>query len=143
MNKEKGLIAAFPILLGSLDFFDVDSQFLKSTYFDDPDFFLQGFEEKDENERSLVNVFVRDSDSDQNYIYGLNLNNRSSDLVGSSLPKKMQVEVFDWEGNHIRQYILNSNLPSESFAYDEKHNRFYTYCRECENSNLSYYDVDK
>ncbi|MEB2777604.1 BF3164 family lipoprotein [Algoriphagus sp. D3-2-R+10] len=142
VNKEKGLIAAFPILLGSLDFFDAHGQYLRNTYFDDPEKFLQGYEEKDENKRSLVNVFVRDSDSDQKYIYGLNLNNRASDLTGNSLPKKMQVEVFDWEGNHIKQYILNDDLPTETFAFDEKHNRFYTYCRECEDSNLSYFDVD-
>ncbi|SFT86378.1 TolB-like 6-blade propeller-like [Algoriphagus locisalis] len=142
VNKNKGLIAAFPILLGSVNFFDLDGELLRNTNFDDPEKFLQGFEEKDEDERSLVNVFVRDSDSDDAYIYGLNLNNRSSDLTGSILPKKMQIEVFDWEGSHIKQYVLNDDLPSESFAFDEKHNRFYTYCRECEDSNLSYFNVE-
>ena len=142
INKEKGLFAAFPILLGQVDFFDLSGNFLSKTYFEDPDKIKEGFFIKDEKERQDSYMYVSDSDSDQNYIFGLNMNNNSSIYRGGSLSRKQKIEVFDWEGSHIKQYVLNDDLPSESFAFDEKHNRFYTYCRECEDSNLSYFNVD-
>lgn len=142
INKEKSIAATFPLHLGWMEFFDLSGNFLSKTYFEDPDKIKEGFFMKDEKERQDPYIYVSDSDSDQNYIYGLNMNNNSTIYRGGSLSRKQMIEVFDWEGNHIKQYVLNSDLPNLTFACDERHNRFYTYCRECEDSNLSYYDVD-
>ncbi|MEB2779867.1 BF3164 family lipoprotein [Algoriphagus sp. C2-6-M1] len=142
INKEKSIAATFPLHLGWMEFFDLSGNFLSKTYFEDPDKIKEGFFIKDEKDRQDSYMYVSDSDSDQNYIYGLNMNNNSSIYRGGSLSRKQIIEVFDWEGSHIKQYVLNDNLPSESFAFDEKYNRFYTYCRECEDSNLSYYAID-
>lgn len=142
VNKERGLIAAFPLGFGSLDFFDLAGKFQTNTIFDDSGKFLQGINDKDDRGIGHSYVFVTDSDSDQKNIYGLNINNLSSVFQGNSLPKMMQIEVFDWDGNPVKQYVLNNEMLSESFAYDEKHNRFYTYCRECESSNIIFYDAD-
>ena len=142
VNKDKGLIAAFPILIASLDFFDVDGNFLRNTYFDDPEEIAQSLIKKYEEGNSDSYFYVSDADSDLDYIYGLNINNQSSIYRGSSLSRKQKIEVFDWDGNPVRQYVLNTDMPSETFAYDSNHNRFYTYCRECEDSNILYFSDD-
>lgn len=137
VNKQKGLIAAFPILLGSIDFFDLDGKLLRSTYFDDPDKLKPSVIEKNNVEAYF---YMMDSDSDQNYIYGLNINNRRSDLAGNN-HKILNVLVFDWNGKPVIKYILDNDQASEAIAFDSKHNRFYTYCRDCEESNILVFNI--
>lgn len=135
VNKQKGIIAAFPILLGSIDFFDINGNYLHTTYFDDP--------KKLENNliyNTEPRIYIRDSDSDENFIYGLNINNSNTEIHGST-PNKLKIEVFDWDGNPIKEFILENDEPSEAMAFDSKHNRFYTYCRDCESSNILIFNI--
>ncbi|MEX2567157.1 MAG: hypothetical protein WD431_14535 [Cyclobacteriaceae bacterium] len=37
VNEKKGLVAAAPMLLGQLDFFEIDGNYLRSTYFESSD----------------------------------------------------------------------------------------------------------
>jgi hypothetical protein len=51
------------------------------------------------------------------------------------------VEVFDWEGNPIKEYILNDNRFIETLAVDLKNNRIYGYCRDERDSNIIIYNM--
>lgn len=73
VNKDKGLVAAFPILIASLD---VNGKFLRNTFFDDPEKIAQSLNKKDDEGNSESYFYVSDADSDLNYIYGLNINNQ-------------------------------------------------------------------
>ena len=88
VNEDKGLIVAAPLLLGGIDFFDLDGNYLKSTFFDAPEKL-----EKEINSSRNLGIFdpfhyIVDIDSKGDLIYGLNYNNRSTSLNDANNPLK-------------------------------------------------------
>ncbi len=51
------------------------------------------------------------------------------------------MEVFDWEGNPIKEYILNDKRIIRSFAVHLKNNRIYGYCPDEKDYNIIIYDM--
>ena len=137
-NKDKGIFAAFPIGVPSIDFFDLEGNFIRSTYFKNPNDLKNSLEKKEleSDERDEPIFFVYDSDSENDFIYGLNYNNSFDEFKN-----QQSILTFDWEGNSISKYILEQDNPSETMAYDSKHRRFYTYCRDCEESNIQMFNI--
>lgn len=125
VNTNKGLIAAAPILLGRLDFFDLDGNYLRSTIFES----ANKYSEKYSAALDIFNTLkfqIADLVSKNDLIYGLNINSEISHFAGMQGEYNMKVQVFDWDGKPVKEYILDDRLIT-SFAIDEDNNRIYAY----------------
>ena len=74
-------------------------------------------------------------------IYGLNFNNSNSKLYAEDQHERenLKIQVFDWEGNPISEYILDDKFII-AFAVDPIHNRIYGYAPNLED-NLVIYEM--
>jgi hypothetical protein len=141
VNMDKGLIAAAPMLLGGIDFFDLNGNYLRSTIFDSTEKLANTLTIAEDT--GIFNPFhyISDIDAKGEFIYGLNYNNLSTDIYDHGNNSNLKVEVFDWEGNPIKEYILNDNRFIETLAVDLKNNRIYGYCRDERDSNIIIYNM--
>lgn len=141
VNMDKGLIAAAPMLLGGIDFFDLNGNYLRSTIFDTTEKLANTLTIAEDTEIFNPFHYISDIDSKGEFIYGLNYNNLSTDIYDHGNNSNLKVEVFDWEGNPIKEYILNDNRFIETLAVDLKNNRIYGYCRDEKDSNIIIYNM--
>ena len=138
VNKDLNRIVAAPSLLGQLDFFNLDGKYLHSTIFDDVD--EEKFN-KDEKELAKAKMQIIDLDATDELIYCLNYNNSSDDFYGDDY-KNLKIQVFDWEGNPIKEYILADARSIRSIAYDVKNNVIFGYSAREMNHNIIIYELD-
>lgn len=139
-NEEKGLIASAPIMLGEIDFFDFNGNYINSTIFEPTDDLEK---ELSKDQKSINPKFqIADIESKGNLIYGLNYNNRTQDLYPTKEITNLKVQVFDWEGQPIKEYLLDHRFIS-SFAVDLSHNRIYGYCPDEKDHTIIVYEFEQ
>lgn len=140
-NKRKGLVAAAPLLLGQIDFFDLEGTYLRSTHFEKTDGLREDLEKmKVEPNLFEPKVFISDLDASDSLIYGLSMNNLGKEIGDSQLRSPHKILVFDWEGNPVKEYVLSDKRRVFSIAIDERNKRIYAYCPEEEEHNLVVYN---
>lgn len=145
VNENKRLIVAAPLLLGEIDFFDLNGNYLRSTFFEDPNKLERELIISEETKIFDPTHYIVDIDSKGDYIYCLNYNNKQTDLSTNNPSEilNLKVLVFDWEGNPVKEYILQDKRYIESFAVDEKNQMIYAYCRdEKEMNNIIGYKMN-
>lgn len=52
-----------------------------------------------------------------------------------------KIEVFDWDGTPVKEYVLNDDRFVQSFAMDLENNRIYGYCPYERDNNIIIYDL--
>ncbi len=140
VNKEKKLIAVAPIMLGEVDFFDLEGNYLRSTIFSPRSELKSKF-----NDDKLLEMTMQivDIQSTGDKMYALNHNNQSSTLRNERRRQDAKIQVFDWEGNPLKEYLLADNHFVRYFAYDERNNRIYAFAPDKEEDNVIMYELDK
>lgn len=119
-------IAAAPLLIGQIDFFDFNGNHIISSVFDDDESFESKMNELYRN-RDIPDLkwFISDMDSFFDNIYALNLNTLSSRINDLNLSSS-EILVFNWDGIPVKRIILDRFVVS--IAVDLKHNKIYGYC---------------
>jgi hypothetical protein len=124
VNLDKKLIAAAPILLGELDFFDFSGQLVKTIIYDSTNH--NSRELSNENvTKSELQLFTHDIQSTVNSIFLLITDQKFTEVRNKSYRNQSRILELDWNGNYLNQYIIGNY--SKSFAYDEKKKAFYIY----------------
>lgn len=134
------MVAAEPYLLGQLDFFDMQGNYLRSTHFEKS----EGLEEALVNSKINPNlfdtkVFISDMDASSDFIYGLSRNNMGKSISNPEVRSPHKILVFDWEGNPVKEYVLADRRNVPSIAVDERNKRIFAYCPEEDEHNLVVY----
>lgn len=140
VDLEKGLIAAAPLFLGELNFFDLKGNLIRSSIFEPRDKFK---EELKAGESSFENIkyYIEDLDVKNELIYALNYNtsvNKFSKKTGSF---NVKVQVFDWKGQPIKEYHMGDRLIT-SFAIDSNHKKIYAYSPTEREHTIIKYDMN-
>ncbi|WP_375585742.1 BF3164 family lipoprotein [Cyclobacterium xiamenense] len=140
VNKQEGLVAAAPLLLGQIDFFDMEGNYLRTTQFEKPDQLKENLDRmKVEPNLFEPKVYISDIDASERLIYGLSMNNLGKHIGDSQLQSPHKILVFDWEGNPVKEYVLGDGRYVFSIAVDEKNKRIYAYCPNENENNLVMY----
>lgn len=138
VDEDRGLIALSPILMGRIDFFDLKGEYINSTVFNSTEDLQKELSNPIENNPMLQ---ICDLDSKEGMIYGLNYNNRIQELYPTKTNiKNLKIQVFDWLGHPIKEYILDKHFIS-SFAVDVINNRIYGYCPNANDHTIVVYDI--
>lgn len=140
VNKKKGLIATGTMLLGELNFYNLKGEYLKSTIFTPRKDVRRAIKKGGLIEASLQ---IMDIQSTEEKIYALNYNNLQRDVHEPTHRNDAKVQVFDWDGNPLIEYILADNMYISYFAYDEKNNRIYGYAPDQKEHNIVMYDLNQ
>jgi hypothetical protein len=138
-NKEKGIIALAPTLLGQVDFFNLKGNYLNSLVFEKPTRFRE-FLNTSGREGNIPYIFFSHLETHEDLIYGLNYNNRITDYM-EIRENNMNVLAFDWNANPIKKYVFSDGRLIVSFAFDPIHNRFYAFCPDEQDNNIVIYQI--
>jgi hypothetical protein len=137
VNEKKGLFAAAPIFLGQLDFFELDGNYVKTTYFESSDQLKNIFANLNQKTTPYESkMYVVDMDAKGEYIYGLSYDNLYDEYTNPNIATNSKLLVFDWDGNPVKELVLNDGRYIMSFAVDEKNKRVYAYCPNEKENNL-------
>lgn len=138
INKEKNLIAASPLFLGEIDFFNFEGNLLRSSIFESRDIYK---EELTAGESAFSNIkqYIVELHSKDDLIFGLNYNTAVKKLRNEIWETK--ISVFNWNGEPVLEYNLDGR-PIRSMAIDEIHNRFYAYDPTEKEHNIVMYSFD-
>lgn len=132
-------IAASPLMIGQIDFFDFNGNHIITSIFDnDKDF--------DDKMRDLYvnrNVpelkwFIVYMHPFKDHIYALNLDLPSSHIHDLNLSNS-EILVFGWDGKPVKKITLDKFVVS--FAIDKKHNKIYCFCPYETDNNIICYDL--
>jgi hypothetical protein len=88
-----------------------------------------------------IKQFIVSIEEVNDTLYALNIDNKIQDYRTDSNMQPIKIQVFDWDGNPIKEYIIGDNRRVISFAYDKVHQRFYTYSTDEEDYNIVMYDL--
>lgn len=118
INEESNILVSAAILLGEIDFFDLNGNFIKSTVFESD---AKKNLKKDFSNKIEPKTYILQLLSQGNLIYGLNYNSNNWGVDDEKCYSK--IEVFDWTGQPVKEYILDRKV--FSFALDTMHKRIY------------------
>ncbi len=141
VNENKCLIAAAPLLLGQLDFFDLDGNYKRSTYFESTNRLKNNIENAGPMGIWKSKMYIADMDAKGDYIYGLSYDHPYEDSLNPDIPTNSKILVFDWDGHPVKELELEDGRYIQSFAVDEKNNRIYAYCPQEKDFNLVVYSM--
>lgn len=143
VNETKKLVIAAPIKLGQIDFFDLDGNYLRSTYFESSDL-LKNIITNSDQLKSLweSKMYVVDLTAKEEYIYCLSYDNPYGQSRNPDIKTNSKILVFDWAGNPVKEFVLNDGRFVQSFAVDEINNTIYAYCPNEKENNLVIYKLD-
>lgn len=138
VNEEKKLIAAAPLLLPQLDFFDFKGNYIRSTKL------RTEIEHHKELESGMnfwenIQANIADINAVGDSIFALNYNNAIAKYYTEDRENNMTVQVFNWSGDKVVEYSLADRRYIQSFAVDPIHSRIYGYDPNEENFNIVSY----
>lgn len=137
VNKEKRLIAAAPLLLGEVDFFDLNGNYIKSTIFESRENLKKSLAKGTKSLDPKIQIAQLVSQGD--LIYGLNYNNVAYDIYETKKYTNFKIEVFNWTGQPVKEYILDRSVLS--FAVDLTNKRIYGYCPDEQEHTIVVYNL--
>ncbi len=137
VNKKRNLIAVAPQHLGEINFFNFEGQLVNSSVFE------PRHKYKDEISKGIdalndIKTYIIELDFYSDFIFALNYNTPVSELNAESWQTKVQ--VFDWNGNPVKEFRFADGRPVRSFAVDSLHRRIYAYDPMSSEFNLVLYD---
>ena len=138
VNKAKEIIAATPLYLGEINFFDFEGNLITTSIFESREAHKEELEIGISHFNDIKQQIV-ELDTNGDYIYGLNYNTSVKDNNADTWNAKVQ--VFDWEGNPVIEYPLDGR-PILSFAVDKIHNRIYAYDPTEEEHNIVAFELN-
>lgn len=141
INRKENLMAAAPLYFGQLDFFDLNGNYLRSTMWESKNKFEEELRSGQADFEKIKTQIV-DLDSKNGLIYGLNRNNSVEDNNSGELTSDVKVQVFDWAGIPLEEYILDKRRLF-SFAVDDVNNRIYAYSPDEPEHNIIMYDMNQ
>jgi hypothetical protein len=141
VNKKIGVMASAPLLLGEIDFFNLEGQYLSSSVFSSRKILKYDLENIDKIRGNNPKYFIEEIHANDNYIYALNYDNYQNDFYVTGNYTNQSILVFDWEGIPIKKYILDKQHFIKSFAIDWKNNRIYGYDSNELNNTIIVYQV--
>ena len=140
VNPSLKRIAAAPLLLGQIDFFEINGSYAFSSIF-----------ERDKNLQYALqseNVTIADAkryinrlQSDQNFIYALNQNVHNNVLVNQEIRPDNEMLIFDWEGLAVDKILFDRYI--QTFALDQRQNKIYGFAPYEEHFNIIEYDLSE
>lgn len=137
-NKERKKIAAAPILLGEIDFFDLNGELISASIFE-PRSSIKSEVAKVSSGHWSIKQQILELDNYRDLIIALNNNIPIRELgTGKSYCK---LQIFDWDGNPIKEFLLDTEARITSFAVDEMNNRIYAYTPFKNEHNLLMYNL--
>jgi hypothetical protein len=138
VSKARKMMVLTPIFLGEMHYIDFEGKHVRTINFD-PDY---SDKITKSSKLSDFRFQINDIKSKSGLIYGLNRNKPANDEVSSSYKGiKEKIQVFDWNGKPVREYILEDERYIFSFAVDVMNNRIYGYCPDAEEHNLIIYKL--
>lgn len=140
INVEKSIMAAAPLYLGELDFFDLKGNYLRSSIWTQRDKFKMELTAGSESFETIKNQIV-DIDAKDGLIYGLNRNVSVVNSTDRNSKPNMKVQIFNWKGDAVKEYSLDDRRIMY-FAIDSVHNRIYAYSPDEKNNNLITYQME-
>ena len=141
INRKENLMAAAPLYFGQLDFFDLNGNYLRSTMWESKNKFEEELR-SGQADCEKIKTQIVDLDSKSGLIYGLNRNNSVSDYNSASLSSEMIVQVFNWDGDPLIEYVLDKRKLL-NFAIDSVNNRIYAYSPNEPEHNIIMYDMNQ
>lgn len=125
-----------------IDFFELDGNYVRSTYFESSDQLENIFANSDQPTSLLESkMYVADMDAKGEYIYGLSYDNPYEECINPNIATNSRILVFDWEGNPVEELTFNDGRFIQSFALDERNNRIYAYCPNEKENNIVVYTL--
>ena len=142
VNEEKRIFASSPLLLGEFDLFNFNGELISSSHLDSQKE-IKYFKNLNENLDGFdPKYFIIQLQSNEKYIYALNINNFQSDVIANKAIYNQTILVFDWNGNPIRKYILDNKYFIKSFAVDWSKGDIIGYCAGREQNNIVIYKIN-
>lgn len=141
VNHDRGILAAAPLFFGEINFFDLNGNYLQSTIWQRKDLYQ---EELTTGLRTFnkVKYQIVDIDSKGDLIFALNRNNSVIEYDQDELARNMKVQVFNWEGKPIKEYVLEGKYRLTNFAVDSINNRIYAYSPDQPDHTIIMFDMD-
>lgn len=130
VNKKLERIVSALFLIGEIDFFDLNGKFIKSSVFESKADLKKSLLNKDSENKWNPKIYIQDIQASDKYIYALNYDNYQNDYVFGKKCTNQNILVFDWNGNPIKKYILDTEHFIRNFAVDFNNKRFYGFCLE-------------
>lgn len=131
VNKNSGLLVSAPILLGEIDFFDLNGNYLSSSIFSPRDNLRKDLINFKNNGKGYdPKYYIVQLHANDNYIYALNYDNYQTSFLEKHSFSNQSILVFDWKGRPVKKYLLDNTHFIKSFAVDWENNRFYGYCSD-------------
>jgi len=141
VNKKLGLMVSAPLLLGEIDFFDLDGNHISSSIFSPGEDLKRAISNTGINLKNFDPKYhIVQLHASDKYIFGLNLNNYQSAIYENGTLSNQSILVFDWEGNPVKKFILDRQYFIRSFAVDWENSRFFGYCSEEPEHNIIVYE---
>ncbi len=137
-NKAKKKIATAPLFLGEIDFFDLNGTLVSSSIFEPRNSYESELTKGSSSFRNIKQQIV-ELDNYRELIIALNSNIPVHEL--NSVKDFSKFQIFDWNGNPIKEFLLDNETRITSFAVDEINNRIYAYTPFKNNRNILIYNL--
>ena len=124
-------------LLGQIEFFDFEGNLLHKLEFE-----KNLIERKDFGQLYNVKSFIFQLESDGQFIYALNKNNRLGATAADDDWQAMQLLVFDKNGTLLKTLPFSDQKFITSIALDRKEQKLYAYSLHEEKHNIFVYDLE-
>ncbi|MEO9886845.1 MAG: BF3164 family lipoprotein [Balneola sp.] len=134
VNKKKNRIVVAPLYLGEMSFFNFKGELINSVAFEPRNKYeeelIQGEQAFSEIKEQIIELELVDD-----YIYALNSNTSVKNFRSNQRQNKIQ--VFNWNGNPIKEYILEQEHIF-SMSVDPIQKRIYGYNMSAKTHNIVY-----
>jgi hypothetical protein len=138
VNQKLNRIAAAPMLLGQLDYFNFGGEHLYSTNFDDFNNYREQLTQ-DNVTNTTLKRYILSLKQFGDYIFAWNYDWSFENSRNKKSPEKSRIMQFEWDGNLVREYVLDKNIGS--FAYDEINKCFFVFCPDDEDHPVWRYQL--
>lgn len=129
VNKKRNRFVAAPTFLNELNFFDLQGNYINSTIISPRDNLTPPL--GNQSLPSGIKRYFASLEEVDHKIYTLK--------TGADEGK---IQVFDWDGNPLEQYLFALSSRVGSFAYDKNHQQFYVYFPDEEPYNIYTYPLN-
>jgi len=138
MEAKKQQFFSGNLLLGELDLYDIKGNLIKSTKFQENSTLEKDINTLPQN----MNSYISDIETDGNYMYALNNNNKLLNADKDEDRNNMQLLVFDMNGTLLKTLPFSDQKFITSIALDRQENKLYAYSLHEEKHNIFVYDLE-
>jgi hypothetical protein len=139
VHTDLSLIVSALGMLGQIDFYNFSGELVKSVLFDD-------FNHKSDKigqinlQNGELRLYAYDIEANSESIYILVIDRSLEQVRSKTFTDRSRVLKFDWEGNYLKEYILDHF--ATSIAVDEIKSQLYTYNFFVEENSFQSYSLN-